>query len=311
MNQQRQEFEVPPGVGAVPDNPWIGLARGKSFLMTDETRGLADRALLYLQAGVPVHLRGMAGLGKTSLALTLAEALGRPISFMTGNEWLTGTDLVGREIGQSTVTVVDKYIQSVRRTETASRADWQDSVLATAMERGHTLVYDEFTRASPEANAALLSVLEEGVLVSPDPASGRSLVRAHAAFRVILTSNPHDYVGVNSAPDALLDRVLTLTVAEPATPALAAIVAMRCGLDRKTADRIVGLVVRVRQEADSPGLASMRTCLLIGRIVAHETRRRALTPDRLSEIASDVFAGRGVALTTAEILRLLSPQPES
>lgn len=75
---------------------------------------------------------------------------------MTGNEWLTARDFIGREVGHSERTVVDKYVQSVCRKETRTERDWKDAILATSMQRGFTLIYDEFTRASPEANSTFL-----------------------------------------------------------------------------------------------------------------------------------------------------------
>jgi len=77
---------------------------------------------------------------------------------MTGNAWLSSGDFIGGAVGTTASIVVDTYIQSVKRTEKQTRTDWADSILARAMEQGHTLIYDEFTRASPEANTALLSV---------------------------------------------------------------------------------------------------------------------------------------------------------
>jgi nitric oxide reductase NorQ protein len=292
-------------------SPWTGLARGRSFFVDDAIRALSEKAIFYAQAGACVHFRGMAGSGKTSLALHVAEALGRPVTFLAGNDWLTSSDFIGREIGQSSVAVVDRYVQSVRRTETMTRSEWGESALAAAMERGHTLVYDEFTRASPQANSTLLSVLEEGVLMITDAASDKTCVRAHPNFRVLLTSNPHDYVGVNSAPDAMLDRVLTLQIEEPSQDTLTGIVAQRSGLDAAAARRVVRLVQAVRCNTDVPTLGSMRTSLLIARILAFAPGGERARQDMLATIAADVLAGRGVPIDAAEITRLLAADTET
>jgi nitric oxide reductase NorQ protein len=307
LNQSAIGLATPPAPDAeAADTPWTGLARGRSFFMDDAIRRIAEKATLYARAGACVHFRGVAGSGKTSLALHVAETLGRPVSFMAGNDWLTSSDFIGREIGQSSVSVVDRYVQTVRRTETMTRSEWKESILATAMERGHTLVYDEFTRASPQANSTLLSVLEEGILVVTDQASERSVIRAHPCFRILLTSNPHDYVGVNSAPDALLDRVLTLTVEEPSDETLVGIVARRSGLDIAAAGRIVRLVRAAREATGAVPLGSMRTAILIARVAAYGRGDGVMPDAALAVVAADVFAGRGAAITPSEAARLLA-----
>jgi gas vesicle protein GvpN len=173
------------------------------------------------------------------------------------------------------------------------------------MERGHTVVYDEFTRASPQANATLLSVLEEGVLVVTDQASERTCVRAHPCFRVLLTSNPHDYVAVNAAPDALMDRVVTLKVEEPSSETLIGIVVRRTGIDTATAGRIVRLLTEVRARAPNAPLGSMRAAILTARIAAYAQRGGSLDDEALAMIAADVISSRGSTVNADEVARLL------
>ena len=76
---------------------------------------LITPGLFYARAGVPIHFQGMAGLGETSLALAIAHRLRRPVSVMAGNDWLDIDDMSGNEVGQTTHSVVAKYIQRVRR----------------------------------------------------------------------------------------------------------------------------------------------------------------------------------------------------
>lgn len=306
MNRQSSLIAAPRAVVRPAGKTWQGLSRSDAFHEDDDLRALRERATSYVEAGVCLNLSGTAGLGKTTLALRIAEDVGRPVTFMTGNHWLTANDFIGREVGQTERTIVDKYVQSVRRTEMQSRADWKDAILAVAMTRGYTLVYDEFTRAPPEANSTLLSVLEEGVLVSTDRANKRSHIEAHDDFRMILTSNPHDYVGVSHAPDALMDRVVTLSMPVPNGARLAGIVSTRSGLDTTTARKIVDLVADCATRAEGRAVSQMRSALLIGRIAAHHLRNGGLDDAGLSDIAADVLIGRGVVVTRDDILHHLA-----
>jgi gas vesicle protein GvpN len=274
---------------------------GRGFFENEELRRLIDRASDYVQAGVCVHFSGTAGVGKTSLALRVAEELGQPVAFMAGNEWLTSQDFIGREVGTTTSTVVDRYVQSVRRTEKKMLNDWRDSILAVAMEKGHTLIYDEFTRATPEANATLLSVLEEGILVSTDRTNPRAYLRAHPNFRIIMTSNPHDYLGVNAAPDALLDRVVTMPVEEPGPETMAEIVSRRTGLSLPLSRKVVGMVSHLRSKTEQTQVSTLRSALLIARILHGKERASKLTDFTLIDVATNVLVGRGMPTDAEQV----------
>ncbi|MEM1273971.1 MAG: AAA family ATPase [Pseudomonadota bacterium] len=297
---------------AHPTSPWQGLARKATFHETAATKGILAKATDFVRAGVTINLSGAAGLGKTTLALRIAEEIGRPISFMTGHQWLTTRDFVGREVGQTERTTIDRYVQSVRRTETESRSDWKAAILALSMQRGYTLVYDEFTRASAEANSALLSVLEEGILVATDRASDRSYISAHEDFRIILTSNPHEYAGVHGAPDALMDRVMTITLDAPDAAQLGGIVSARTGLDKTTARQIADTVAAAHKGTSEGDASMMRSAVMIGQVVAHKIRNGRTTSNQISDIAKEILAGRGLQVTKSTLKAFYpDPKPET
>ncbi len=294
-------------------SPWQGLSHDNGFFENEEIASLLKRGLFYARVGIPLHFRGAAGQGKTSLALEVAQRIGRPVTVMTGHDWLSAEDMIGKEVGQSTSTVVDRYVQSVRRTEKRVNLDWQDSLLAKAMEQGHTLVYDEFTRSSSAANGILLSVLEEGVLISTDRVNTRAVLQAHDEFRVILTSNPQEYAGVNAAPDALLDRMITFNMQPYSVRTESGIVSMRTGLGRPLASRIVQLVRSLKMEQPCQD-ASMRSAIMIARIAAARMRVATLSDTLLAQISADVLNGRSAQFTTGQILqqlaRIAAPEEE-
>jgi len=298
--------------------PWADPGMSKPFYEDAELHSLYTRASAYLRAGVAIRFQGPAGTGKTAMALRVARGLGRPVAFLTGHSRMSPEDLVGREIGHRTSRVEDKYIASVRRTETRTRADWQDGALAAAMRAGQTLVYDEFTRAPTEANAPLLSVLEEGVLVIPHPDNGREILRAHPGFRLILSSNPAEYRGTQDAPDALLDRLVTFDLAGTSAETEAGIVASATGIAPTDATRIVALLRGLRDRAAGPAAqgqgaksdivpVSMRTAILIARLAKAEGVPTDGSDARFVQICADVLRGRlTCADTESAVAALLS-----
>jgi gas vesicle protein GvpN len=226
------------------------------------------------------------------LALDLAARLGRPVAFLSGGEEIDSEDLIGGRLGETTCEVRDRYVQRVVRTESRRRAQWSDSVLSEAMERGHTLVYDEFTRSRPEANNVLLSALEERLITFADPARDRRYLHAHPEFRVILTSNPGEYAGVAAAPDALIDRMVTFDLAWCSQETETGIVARRSGLPLRDAAVVVGLVRALRDRSGARNPPSIRTALMIGRLLAAQGARATARDVNFVQICLDVLEAR-------------------
>ena len=278
----------------------------RTFFESDEISSLIKRGLFYARAGVPLNFQGAAGLGKTAIATEIAERLGRKVTLITGNAWMGSEDLIGKEVGQTNYTVVDKYIQRVRRSEAHLRYDWAESLLAEAMRAGHTLIYDEFTRSSAEANGILLSVLEERVLITTDRLADATRIEAHPDFRIILTSNPHDYAGVNVSPDALMDRMLTFRLGRYSLETETGIVTARSGLSPGTSARIVRAVRSFQQGGQKGEDHSMRAGLMIARIVAARQQTKPMSNALLAQIIADVLNGRGAALSTSDIASALT-----
>ena len=218
-----------------------------NFVQTTMVQDVINRSLAYLGAGFPVHLTGPAGTGKTCLALFIAAQIGRPIIIMHGDEELGTSNMVGGNFGLQQRKVVDNFVHSVRKLDHRVESIWVDNRLTEACKFGHTLVYDEFTRSRPEANNALLSVLEEGVLDIPARRGEESFVRVHPNFRALFTSNPTEYAGVHRAADALQDRMITIKLGYYDRDTELAITMAKSGIDRDSAKRIVDIVREFRE----------------------------------------------------------------
>lgn len=247
----------------------VQLSPRNDLFADNSLLSLQDRATVYLRAGIPVHLRGPSGTGKSTLALQIAARLGRPIAMLSGDHGVSSKDIIGKEGGTKTRSVVDKFIHNVQKQETETTTVWTDSVLTSAVVNGYTLFYDEFTRSPPEANNAFLMALEERRLLVPNRSGADSYIPAHPEFRAIFTSNPEDYAGVRTPQDALIDRMITLEVAEQERSTEIGIVCARTGIDAEAGARVVDLVRAIRAQAGHR-CASLRSAIMIGSVVASE-----------------------------------------
>jgi len=240
-----------------------------SFVITPLIEDIINRALTYSAAGFPVHFTGPAGTGKTCLAMYVAAQIGRPVVIIHGDEELGTSDVVGGNYGFRRKKTVDRFIELVKKTDEEMQARWVDNRLTVACKYGYTLIYDEFTRSRPEANNALLSVLEEGMLDMPAGRGKESFIRVDPRFAAIFTSNPSEYAGVHKAQDALKDRMINIRLGHYDRETEVAITMARSGLARGDAEKVVDLVRAYRGGCEGNGRApSVRASIMIARILS-------------------------------------------
>jgi nitric oxide reductase NorQ protein len=238
----------------------------EDFVVTPTIDAVCRRAATYLDSGYPVHFRGSAGTGKTTLAMHVANGRGRPVTLMFGDDSLESPDLLGHEKGLHTTRVVDNFVRQVTKTEEFRRPHWVDGPLTTACRHGHTLVYDEFSRTRPEANNVLLTILEERMLPLQDGQNGGARLRVHPDFRAIFTSNPADYVGVHKTQNALLDRMITIELDYYDRDTEVEITAARAGVDAQSARMVADIVRQVRSGVTSQR-PTLRASIMLARIL--------------------------------------------
>jgi MoxR-like ATPase len=109
---------------------------------------------------------------------------------------------------------------------------------------------------------------------------------------MILTSNPEDYIGVNRAPDALIDRVVTFALDDVSFDTECGIVAARSGLPPSEARRLVHLVRALREDLRPGFPISMRTGILIGRLIHAQSIPADTSDPRFLQVCTDVLRGR-------------------
>lgn len=236
------------------------------FVETDYIKNITNRALGYIEAGYPIHLRGISGTGKTTIAIHIAAKIGRPLILIHGDEEFSTSDLVGSEHGYSVRKVRDNFIHSVLKTEENMRTQWMDNRLTVACRYGFTLVYDEFTRSRPEANNVLLSVLQERMLDIPTTGNGDSnYIKVHPDFTAIFTSNPEEYAGVHRSQDALRDRMVTIDLDYFDEETEINIVSTKSGLNYQDSKKIVSIVRGLRDSEAFEFAPTIRGCQMIAK----------------------------------------------
>ena len=278
----------------------MNLRPSDKFVETPNVAAITARALAYVKAGYPVHFRGPAGAGKTTLALHVAGQLGRPVMLVAGDDEFGTSDLTGGQFGYSYRRTVDNFIHTVRKTEEDMVQRWVDHRLSTACREGYTLVYDEFTRSRPEANNVLLSVLEERILILPNSTNSGGYIKVHPNFTALFTSNPEEYAGVHASQDALLDRMVTVDLDFYDFETEISVTAARSGLTKQDAARIVSIVRDFRASGAYQQLPTLRACVILGRVLASQSLRPAADNPFFLQICMDVLGGKAAYIAPSD-----------
>jgi gas vesicle protein GvpN len=268
----------------------LSFEEEEGFVETPYIHNVTERALSYLKAGYPVHFSGLAGTGKTTLAMHLARQFGQPTMLIFGDDEFGSSDLIGGQHGYRARKVIDRFISRVLKTEEDVLMRWVDNRLTQACRAGFTLIYDEFNRSRPEANNALLSILEERILTLPSGSGEEDCLEVHPNFRAIFTSNPEEYAGVHKTQDALRDRMVTLELDHFDEQTDIAIIQARSGISREEAQRIVALIRALRELHPSHAAPTIRSGIMIAKVLKIREAHVHPVDPVFREICFDVLA---------------------
>jgi gas vesicle protein GvpN len=282
-----------------PQGDDVLVEASDEFVASPHIQALTDRALAYLEVGYAIHFAGAAGTGKTTLAFHMATKLGRPVTLIHGDDEFGSSDLIGKDAGYRKSKLVDNYIHSVLKTEEDMNTLWVDNRLTTACANGNTLIYDEFNRSRPEANNALLSVLEERILNLPSlrRSGGEGFLEVHPNFRAIFTSNPEEYAGVHKTQDALMDRLITLNLGNFDRETEIQIGMSKSGLAREDAEIIVDIVRELRGTGVNNHRPTIRATIAIARILVHRQAHARLDDPVFQWVCHDVLTTETAKVT--------------
>jgi gas vesicle protein GvpN len=261
------------------------------FVETKYVKDITNRALSFIKAGFPVHLRGPSGTGKTTLAMHLASKIERPVIMIHGDEEFTTSDLVGGEHGYRIRKVVDRFISRVLKTEEDMVKRWVDNRLTVACKYGFTLIYDEFTRSRPEANNILLSILSEKVMDLPVGRGGEDpYLRVDPNFTAIFTSNPEEYAGVHRSQDALRDRMITMDLDYFDYETEVAITQAKSKLSKSHVERIVNIVRGLRESGKCEFAPTVRGCIMIAKTLKVQNLNLLKANGIFAQMCEDILA---------------------
>lgn len=269
----------------------VDFKQKQSFVETEKIKDVIIRSVAYLNAGFPVHLKGPAGTGKTTLAMHLAHLFNQPAIIIFGSDEVRSTEFVGGQFGYRKKVVIDNYIHSVLKTDETAEQQWIDGRLVNACKDGYILIYDEFSRSTPETNNILLSVLEEKVLELPINRTGENYIKVHPNFKAIFTSNPEKYAGVYATQEALLDRMITITLDHWDRETETRIALAQTGLGLEDAKKVVELVKNYRKKTGSN--ISVRAAIMIGKVSNMLNVPISADNEMFIKICEDVLGGRG------------------
>jgi MoxR-like ATPase len=230
-------------IGAVRllEDAIAGVIRGKPEAIRAAVVTLLSRGHLLIE-DIP-------GVGKTTLARTLAAALGGTFRRIQFTSDLLPSDIVGVSI----------YDQSGKVFELKRGPIFANVVLA-----------DEINRTTPRTQSALLEAMSEGQVSIDDET--HELPRP---FMVIATQNPAEHYGTYPLPESQMDRfLLRVSLGYPQKSIERALLRDRAGADPVTAVQPVVDLAAVRKLQDSVESIRVDDALLdYAMHIVEETRR--------------------------------------
>lgn len=141
-----------------------------------------ELCMICLLAKGHLLIEDLPGIGKTTLALSLAKVLGLSFGRIQGTSDLLPSDITGTSV----------YNKSTGKFE------FQKGPIFN-----HIVLIDEVNRTPPKTQSALLEPMEEGQVT----VDGQTYALPEPFF-VIATQNPVEYYGTYPLPEAQLDRFL-------------------------------------------------------------------------------------------------------
>ncbi len=212
----------------------------KKIVGNEEQIQIAAEAIT---SGLPLVIEGDVGTGKTELAKALSTTLNRPFYRVDGNDGLNALKLTG---WFDPPLVLQKGF---------NEDTFIPGPLSRAMKEGGIFFFNETNRAPSECSNAVLSSLDEGLLIVPKLGS----IKAQHGFTAIFTMNPKEHIATNPLPKAFFDRCVWISLDHLSIEEAVKIVGLRTRCqDENLMLRICRMVQKTRKHEELEHGASVR-----------------------------------------------------
>ena len=160
----------------------IGRLRTNMRVTIKGKDDVIDQTLICLLAGGHLLIEDLPGVGKTTLAYSLARSMDCAFSRVQFTSDLLPSDVTG-------VSIYDENVK--------------DFVFKPGPVFANIVLADEINRATPKTQSALLEVMDRAKVTVDGAAHA-----VGAPFMVVATQNPVDYEGTFPLPESQMDRFL-------------------------------------------------------------------------------------------------------
>ena len=160
----------------------LGRVRANMRLTIKGKEDVIDQVLVCLVAGGHLLIEDLPGVGKTTLAYSLARSMDCVFSRVQFTSDLLPSDVTG-------VAIYDETIK--------------EFVFKKGPVFANVVLADEINRATPKTQSALLEVMDRARVTVDGEAHA-----VGAPFMVFATQNPVDYEGTFPLPESQMDRFL-------------------------------------------------------------------------------------------------------
>jgi nitric oxide reductase NorQ protein len=238
--------------------------------------------------GLPVLLKGPTGCGKTRFVEAMAHELGRDLITVAGHEDLTSADLVGRFL--------------LRGGETT----WVDGPLTRAVRDGAICYLDEIVEAHQDTTV-VIHPLADHRRELPVDRLGITL-KAAPGFQLVISYNPGYQSVLKNIKESTRQRFVAIELDFQPPDIEAEVVAHEAGVDVDTAQALVkvGAAIRKLQGAPLHEVASTRTLILAGGLVAEGLGLRSAVQSAIVRVLSD---DPDVVRALGELVDAVLPRP--